>query len=429
MKIVFIGGGNMATALIAGLLRNGLDPASIRVVEVDPGRLADLKRQLGVDGSIAPDEALRGAEATVFAVKPQQMREACTQCRPWLTAGFVLTIAAGIRATSVAAWTGQPQVVRAMPNTPALIGAGITGMCAAADLAPSARDLAERIMGAAGEVVWFDDESMLDAVTATIPTGTKMLSQTVPASMGEGRIAAGLAAIQNDFADVAIGSYPKMLDGSFATDIVLRSRDAARLELAVRAVEALIDLVLSAYEYDRTIPLPALLVFGPFMLPEQRAAFASRAAGLPNVRAITFNARLETLIARAAGIVAMGGYNTFCEILSFDKRALIVPRTAPRLEQFIRARAARNVGLIEMLDAERGRDPHAMATALRQLPQQGVPSDVVVPGLLDGLGNVWRLVAKQLAHPQRGPAPLEAIWEGAETASADPAVPPARVRT
>ena len=80
-------------------------------------------------------------------------------------------------------------------------------------------------------------------------------------------------------------------------------------------------------------PLPALVVFGPFMSPEQRAAFAARAARLPNVHAITFNARLEALMARAAGVVAMGGYNTFCEILSFDKPALIMPRTAPRLEQ------------------------------------------------------------------------------------------------
>src|SRR5262249_44800360 len=100
--------------------------------------------------------------------------------------------------------------------------------------------------------------------------------------------------------------------------------------------EALIDLVLSAYEHDCGIPLPALLVFGPFMLPEQRAAFAGRVARLANVRAITFNSRLEALMARSAAVVAMGGYNTFCEILSFDKRALIVPRTAPRLEQFIR---------------------------------------------------------------------------------------------
>ena len=89
-------------------------------------------------------------------------------------------------------------------------------------------------------------QAMLDAVTATIPTGTRMLSATVPASMGEGRIAAGLAAIQLDFPDVSIGSYPKMLDGGFATDIVLRSRDGDRLALAVRAVEELIASLLVA---------------------------------------------------------------------------------------------------------------------------------------------------------------------------------------
>jgi pyrroline-5-carboxylate reductase len=171
MKIAFIGGGNMATALIAGLLRDGLDPASVRVVEVDPERLDALKRRFGIEGSSVADEALRGSDAAVFAVKPQQMREACNQCRPWLTGGFVLTIAAGIPAAAVAAWSGQPQVVRAMPNTPALIGAGITGMSAGAGLTPSARTLAERIMSAAGEVVWFDDESMLDAVTAISGSG------------------------------------------------------------------------------------------------------------------------------------------------------------------------------------------------------------------------------------------------------------------
>ena len=131
---------------------------------------------------------------------------------------------------------------------------------------------------------------------------------------------------------------------------------------------------------------------------------------------------------RAAGVVAMGGYNTFCEILSFDKKAIIVPRTKPRLEQFIRARAARNVGLIEMLDADRGRDPHAMATALRQPPQQGLPSDVVVPGLLDGLGNVLRLVAKQLAHPHRGPASLESMDLFADAPAVDPAASPPSAR-
>ncbi|HEV3489172.1 MAG TPA: glycosyltransferase [Reyranella sp.] len=192
----------------------------------------------------------------------------------------------------------------------------------------------------------------------------------------------------------------------------------------------LIDWVLAAYESDRHLPYGAVIVFGPFMSASEREAFKERAAKFRNIRTLTFTNNLGALMQRAAGVVAMGGYNTFCEILSFDKKAIIVPRTRPRLEQFIRARAARNVGLIEMLDADRGRDPHAMATALRQLPQQGLPSDVVVPGLLDGLGNVLRLVAKQLAHPHRGPAALESMDLSADAPAVDPAaLPPARART
>ena len=166
--------------------------------------------------------------------------------------------------------------------------------------------------------------------------------------------------------------------------------------------EALIDLVLSAYEYDRALPLPALLVFGPFMLPEQRAEFANRASQLPNVRAITFNARLESLMARAAGVVAMGGYNTFCEILSFDKRALIVPRTAPRLEQYIRSRRAAELGLLTMLSEQEGRDPSVMAAALRHLTEQAPPSTVVIPGLLDGMPSVNRRTRKWLDEGRAG---------------------------
>lgn len=196
----------------------------------------------------------------------------------------------------------------------------------------------------------------------------------------------------------------------------------------------LVDWVLAAYETDPNIPYGAVIVFGPFMPATAREVFKERAAKFPNIRTLTFTNNLGALMQRAAGVVAMGGYNTFCEILSFDKRAIIVPRTQPRLEQFIRARAARNIGLIEMLDPGRGLDPQAMATALRQLPQQGLPSDVVVPGLLDGLGSVWRLVSKQLSHPHRGPASLE-VAEGAgaspggELASADPVPLPGRHRS
>lgn len=189
----------------------------------------------------------------------------------------------------------------------------------------------------------------------------------------------------------------------------------------------LIDWVLSAYEVDANIPYGAVIVFGPFMAATVREAFKERAARFPRIRTITFTNNLGALMQRAEGVVAMGGYNTFCEILSFDKRAIIVPRTRPRLEQYIRARAARNLGLMEMLEADRGRDPHVMATALRQLPQQGLPSDIIVPGLLDGLPNVWRLVAKQLGRPHRGPASIDERAEpDAAPAAPLPEVPTAR---
>jgi predicted glycosyltransferase len=163
----------------------------------------------------------------------------------------------------------------------------------------------------------------------------------------------------------------------------------------------LIDWVLSAYEAgeceaDPVALPPVLLVFGPFMLPDHQSGFAERAARLRNVHAITFDTRLESLMARAGGVVAMGGYNTFCEILSFDKPALIVPRTTPRLEQYIRARRAAELGLVSMLCDENGRDPRLMAAALRHLRQQKPPSSVVIPGLLDGMTNVNRLARRWL---------------------------------
>jgi predicted glycosyltransferase len=161
--------------------------------------------------------------------------------------------------------------------------------------------------------------------------------------------------------------------------------------------DGLIERVLAAYEHDAGVLPPAVIVFGPFMAPDRQAAFAARAALLPDIRTLTFDARLEGLIARAGGIVAMGGYNTFCEILSFDKPALIVPRTAPRLEQYIRARRAAELGLAAMLSDDAASDPRTMAAALRCLGHQPRPSAVVVPGLLDGMGSVNRLALKWLA--------------------------------
>ncbi len=170
--------------------------------------------------------------------------------------------------------------------------------------------------------------------------------------------------------------------------------------------EALVDWVLRAYEYDDALPYNSLIVLGPFMAPELRADFLERTNKLTRVKALTFDAHIESLMAGAAGIVAMGGYNIFCEILSFDKRALVVPRTEPRREQLIRAERAQEIGLIRMLVDDGSRDAETMATALRHLPQQSVPSDTIVPGLLDGLTNVNRRVDRWLAEPRPSRIPL-----------------------
>ena len=156
--------------------------------------------------------------------------------------------------------------------------------------------------------------------------------------------------------------------------------------------DSLVDWVLRAYEHDPLLPYPALIVLGPFMQAERQAEFMDRAAKLKRVDTITFHGQIEALVARAAGVVAMGGYNTFCEVLSLDKRALIVPRTEPRLEQFIRASRAAELGLVSMLSDDGNHDPAVMAAALRALPRQNLPSEVVVPGLLEGLQNVSRMV-------------------------------------
>lgn len=160
--------------------------------------------------------------------------------------------------------------------------------------------------------------------------------------------------------------------------------------------EQLIDTVIGAYENDADIPYPALLVLGPFMHPRRRRSFRSRVDKLDRIQAITFDTHLEQLMERAAGVVAMGGYNTFCEILSLNKRALILPRTKPRMEQYVRTSRAAELGLVRMLGYGEHNSPENMAIALRNLPNQPLPSDVVVPGLLEGLDNIHRLVDRWL---------------------------------
>ncbi|MCF6234006.1 MAG: hypothetical protein L3J36_13055 [Rhodobacteraceae bacterium] len=164
--------------------------------------------------------------------------------------------------------------------------------------------------------------------------------------------------------------------------------------------KAMVDQVLAAYEQDPDLAPRAVLVYGPFLSGEDREAFEARVRHLDGrVTTIGFDAEIETLFAGAEGVVSMGGYNTFCEILSFDKRAVIVPRTVPRLEQWIRASRAEDLGLIRMFDEKRdGATAVAMAAAIRNLPRQPLPSQAISAGLLDGLDYVTRRVKVLLAR-------------------------------
>ena len=165
----------------------------------------------------------------------------------------------------------------------------------------------------------------------------------------------------------------------------------------------MVDLVLAAYERDRTLAPRAVLVYGPFLSGDTRAAFEERVAGLEGrVTAVGFESEIETLFAGAQGVVCMGGYNTFCEVLSFDKPAVIVPRTTPRLEQWIRASRAEDLGLVTMLDETRdGWTPQAMGRAVRALEKQPAPSTAIRGGLLDGLEYVTERVSALLANQSR----------------------------
>ncbi len=132
--------------------------------------------------------------------------------------------------------------------------------------------------------------------------------------------------------------------------------------------------VLAAREYDRTLEFPLVMILGPFMVAEEREEIRERARQLTNVTVLDFESQIETIMLKATAIVSMGGYNTFCEILSFDKRALLVPRTMPRREQLIRAMRAAELGLVDMLEPSAADDPRLMARALHQLPTRALPS-------------------------------------------------------
>lgn len=165
----------------------------------------------------------------------------------------------------------------------------------------------------------------------------------------------------------------------------------------------LVEDVLRAYRHDAGLTHRALIVLGPYMPQGERTKLTQEAAKIPYVEVIEFDSRMEDLVAGAKAVVAMGGYNTYCEILSFDKPALIVPRVQPREEQLIRATRAAELGLIDMLLPEESADPARLAAALRTLPERRPPSSGNPELRLEGLRNIARIVGEELSARELTP--------------------------
>jgi len=170
-RIAFIGGGNMASAIIGGLIKQGHAPQQIDVVEPFAETRDKLQTAFGISAQPQAGAFLRQASQVVWAVKPQTFKEAAQAVAPHTQQALHLSVAAGIRSDSIASWLGTERVVRAMPNTPALIGQGITGLFARASVTPADKAQVEQVMASTGQWLWLDAEAQLDVVTALSGSG------------------------------------------------------------------------------------------------------------------------------------------------------------------------------------------------------------------------------------------------------------------
>lgn len=187
-NIVFVGAGNMASALIGGLLGRGVPTHQLAAIDPSDSQRAQVQARYGIRTQAAVDAALLREAVVVLAIKPQQMREAVLAIAPLLGDQLLLSVAAGVRASDLSRWLGgHGRIVRTMPNTPALVGLGATGLAALPGCLETDRRLAQTLMGAVGCTVWVDDESQLDAVTALSGSGPAYVFRFIECLIGGGQ--------------------------------------------------------------------------------------------------------------------------------------------------------------------------------------------------------------------------------------------------
>ena len=220
----FVGGGNMASAIIGGLCRGGRDPATLVVVDPSAEQRERLARDFGVQTLAAADASLRAATLVVWAVKPQAFRSAAEPAAKFVADALHLSVMAGIRSDAIAEATGSERIVRAMPNTPALIGQGISGLYARGAVSASGRAEVEAILAPTGRVVWVAQEADLDAVTALSGSGPAYVFYVAEA-MVKAAVDMGLSAEQGrELALATFAGAAALAQGSDEGLDVLRER-------------------------------------------------------------------------------------------------------------------------------------------------------------------------------------------------------------
>jgi pyrroline-5-carboxylate reductase len=242
VKIAFVGGGNMASALIGGLISRGTKPGAISVVEPLPAARRRLAAKLKLRASAAPDARTFAADTLVLAVKPQDMRAAAQGLAGKLRGKLVISVAAGIRLGDLSRWLGgHARLVRCMPNTPALIGAGIAGLYAPPGATAGDRRRAERILGAVGKVVWVKDEALLDPVTAVSASGPAYVFWFIE-QLEAAAVALGIepAAASKLALETVLGSA-KLAAASKDSPAVLRARVTSRGGTTAAALQVFAD--------------------------------------------------------------------------------------------------------------------------------------------------------------------------------------------
>jgi len=240
-SIAFVGGGNMAAALIGGLLKHGRAPASIQVVEPSEAQRERLAQQFGVAARQAAGPALAGCEMVVWAVKPQLFAEAAAPCAPHVAGALQLSVMAGIRSETIVRASGSPRVVRAMPNTPALIGRGIAGLYARDAVRADERAAVEQVLQPTGRLMWVAQEDDLDAVTALSGSGPAYVFYFIEAMMQAAR-EMGLSEAQGrELAQATFAGAAALAEGSDEAPATLRERVTSKggtTHAAISSLEA-----------------------------------------------------------------------------------------------------------------------------------------------------------------------------------------------